>query len=157
MSMTEEAIVHKHILIPTDGSSLARQGVARGLELAKTHGAKVTAMTATEAPGGQFAFAADLWTLDDDELAAYEQSQADIAEGILGEVKTMASGLGLQVETVHIPNCRASVAIVDAARACGCDVIVMASHGRSGMSRVLLGNQAAEVVAAAPMPVVIIR
>jgi len=47
--------MYTHVLIPTDGSELAQAGVIHGLSLAKEHGAKVTAMTATEAPGGQFA------------------------------------------------------------------------------------------------------
>lgn len=149
--------MYKHVLIPTDGSNLAQVGVIRGLELAKKHGAKITAMTATEAPGGQFAFAADLWTLDEGEFAAYEASQADIAESILAGVRAMALELGLQAETIHIPSRRASGAIIHAAQTCDCDVIVMASHGRSGMRQVLLGSQAAEVVATATIPVVIVR
>lgn len=149
--------MYKHVLVPTDGSDLAQVGVLRGLELAKEHGAKVTAMMATEAPGGQFAFAADLWTLDENEQAAYEASQADIAAGILARVKAKALEMGVEVEMVHVSDRRASVAITDTAHTCDCDVIVMASHGRSGMTQMLFGSQAAEVVATAPIPVIIVR
>lgn len=52
--------MYTHVLIPTDGSELSQAGVIHGLSLAKEHGARVTAMTATEVPGGQFAYSSDL-------------------------------------------------------------------------------------------------
>jgi nucleotide-binding universal stress UspA family protein len=149
--------MYTHILIPTDGSELAQAGVIHGLALAKQHGARVTAMTATEAPGGQFAYSSDLWTLGEAEMAAYERDRHHDAEAILTPVKASAEQLGLEIETVHVPDHRAAPAILDTAHKCGCDVIVMASHGRTGMSRVMLGSHTAEVLASADIPVVVFR
>jgi len=149
--------VYTHFLLPTDGSELARAGVAHGLSLAKRHGARVTAIMATEAPGGQFAYSSDLWTPDEAEMAAYEREQSEKAEAILATVKASAEQLGLEIETLHVPDRRAAPAIIDIAAKCGCDVIVMASHGRTGMSRVMLGSQTAEVLAIADVPVIVFR
>jgi nucleotide-binding universal stress UspA family protein len=149
--------MYRHILLPTDGSDLAQTGIAHGLALAKQHGARVTVLTATEAPGGQFAYSSDLWTPGEAEMAAYEQDQSRAAQAILASVKAIAGQLGLDAETIHVADRRAAPAILDTARTCGCDAIVMASHGRSGMSRVVLGSQTAEVLANATMPVVVVR
>lgn len=149
--------MYTHILVPTDGSELAQGGVTHGLALAKQHGARITAVTVTEAPGGQFAYSCDLWTPDEAEMAAYEEAQGRAAQAILAPVRTIAGQLGLEVETVHVPDRRAAPAILDTARACGCDAIVMASHGRTGISRAMLGSQTAEVLTNATMPVIVIR
>lgn len=149
--------MYRHILIPTDGSELAQQGVAHGLALARMHGARVTAVTVTEMPDGQFAFSAGPWERDESELAAYEQEQVAAAEAILSPIRDQASRLGLKVETVHVPDRLVAAAILETAHDCGCDVIVMASHGRTGFSKALLGSQAAEVLARATTPVVLVR
>jgi nucleotide-binding universal stress UspA family protein len=149
--------MYTHVLIPTDGSELAQAGVIHGLSLAKEHGAKVTAMTATEAPGGQSAYSSDLWTPGEVEMAAYERDQHRDAEAILAPVKASAEQLGLEIEAIHVPDRRAARAILDTAHKCGCDVIVMASHGRTGMSRVMLGSHTAEVLACAEIPVIVYR
>lgn len=149
--------MYTHVLIPTDGSELAQAGVIHGLSLAKEHGARVTAVTATEAPGGQFAYSCDLWTPGEAEMAAYERDQHRDAEAILAPVKASAERLGLEIETVHVPDRRAAPAILDTAHKCGCDVIVMASHGRTGMSRVMLGSHTAEVLTRTDIPVIVFR
>ena len=149
--------MYTHVLIPTDGSGLAQAGVAHGLALAKRHGARVTAVTATEAPGGQFAYSSALWTPDEAAMATYERERRHEADAILAPVRESAEQLSLEIETVHVPDCRAAQAILDTARRCGCDVIVMASHGRTGMSRVMLGSQTAEVLASAEVPVIVFR
>jgi len=149
--------MYTHVLIPIDGSELAQAGAAHGLSLAREHGARVTAMTATEAPGGQFAYSSELWTPGEAEMAAYEREQRRDAEAILAPVRASAAQLGIEIETVHVPDRRAAPAILDTARKCGCDVIVMASHGRTGMSRVMLGSHTAEVLARADIPVIVFR
>ncbi|MBN9244637.1 MAG: universal stress protein [Mesorhizobium sp.] len=149
--------MYTHFLLPTDGSELAQAGVKHGLSLARQYGARVTAVMATEAPGGQFAYSSDLWTPGKAEMAEYERDQHREAEAILAPVKANAEQLGLEIETVHVPDRRAAPAILDTAHKCGCDVIVMASHGRTGMSRVMLGSHTAEVLARADIPVIVFR
>jgi len=149
--------VYEHILLPTDGSDIAETGVAHGLELARKHGSKVTVVTVTEPFGGQFAFASDLWSPGEEETAAFDAAQARIAARILSPVRERAEALGLRVETLHVPWRRVAGALVDAAGERGCSLIVMSSHGRSGMNRIMLGSQTTEVLATSGVPVLVVR
>ena len=149
--------MYEHILIPTDGSAVAQVGVRHGLALAKKHGSKATVVTVTEPLGGQFAFASDLWAPSESEIAAYDEAQRQIAGRILGAVKQEADAMGVPVETMHIPWRLAARALVELADQKGCSLIVMASHGRTGLDRVMLGSQTAEVLATAKVPVLVAR
>lgn len=149
--------MYEHILLPTDGSDIAQAGVVHGLALACKHGSKVTVVTVTEPLGGQFAFASDLWSASEEETAAFDEAQARIAERILSPVREKAEAFGLEVETLHVPWRRVAGALVDAAGDRGCSLIVMSSHGRSGMNRIMLGSQTAEVLATAGVPVLVVR
>lgn len=149
--------MYKHILLSSDGSELAQLGVDHGLELAKLHGSKVTAVTVTEPLGGQFAFADDLWAPGESEIAAYDDAQRRIAARILVPIKATAREMGIEIETVHIPWRLVAGALLQVAGERGCDLIVMSSHGRTGMDRVMLGSQAAEVMNRARVPVIVVR
>lgn len=67
-------------------------------------------------------------------LKDYEASQTEFAEGILSAIKARAAKMGLKVNTAHVPNSYPASAIVDTAQKLGCNLIVMASHGRRGSS-----------------------
>ena len=149
--------MYDHILIPTDGSSLSQKGVRHGLELAKKHGSRATVVTVTEPLGGQFAFASDLWAPSESEIAAYDDAQHKIAARILDAARKEAQAMGVAVETVHIPWRLAARALVELADEKQCSLIVMASHGRTGLDRVMLGSQTAEVLATAKIPVLVVR
>lgn len=144
--------MYKHILIATDGSELAGRAVATALALAKQLKAKVTAVTATEPwtamVTGEAAFAFP--------VEEYEKSAAENATRILGEVSAAASKQGVACETVRVDDFPAE-GIIDTAKAKGCDLIVMASHGRRGLARVLLGSQALQVLTLSSVPVLICR
>jgi nucleotide-binding universal stress UspA family protein len=149
--------MYDHILISSDGSALAQLGVEHGLALAKLHGSKVTAVTVTEPLGGQFAFASDLWTPSEAEVAAYDAAQRRIAERILAPIQNEAEEIGIAIETVHVPWRLVAGALLQVADEVGCDVIVMSSHGRTGMDRVAMGSQTAEVINRAKVPVIVVR
>jgi nucleotide-binding universal stress UspA family protein len=145
--------MYTHILIATDGSELAAKAVASGIELAKRLGAKLTAVTASEPwttmmvagdPGATFP------TME------YEKAARENALRILDAVSSMAKAAGVACETVHVMTYPAD-AIVDTATSKGCDLIVMASHGRRGIARVLLGSQAVNVLTHSKIPVLICR
>jgi nucleotide-binding universal stress UspA family protein len=144
--------MYKHLLIATDGSELAGKAVATGLQLAKALGAEVTAVTVTEAwatmvPGeGAFVFPVE----------EYEQAAAQNAKRILADVAAQAQKVGVACDTVHVTEFPAE-GIVLTAKDKGCDLIVMASHGRRGISRVLLGSQAVRVLTHSTVPVLICR
>ena len=144
--------MYKHLLIATDGSVLAGKAVATGLQLAKALGAKVTAVTVTEAwaaigpSEGAFVFPVE----------EYERAAAQNATRILADVAAQAQKVGMACETVHVTEFPAE-GIILTAKDKGCDLIVMASHGRRGLSRLLLGSQAVRVLTHATIPVLICR
>jgi len=150
--------MYKHILIPTDGSELAQKGVEHGLSMAKSLGGKVVIIVVTEPfPISAGGAAAAGWLPGPVEVEQYQSSQKAFAEEILGSVKAAADKIGVASETLHIPDSRPAEAILETAKARGCSLIVMASHGRRGITRLLLGSQTAEVLAHSPVPVLVVR
>jgi nucleotide-binding universal stress UspA family protein len=145
--------MYKHILIATDGSELAAKAVAHGLALAKATGAKATAVTVTEpwtavAPG-EVAIAFP--------INEYEAAASAGAREVLSGAEAIAKKQGVTVETVHIKDRFPAQGILEAAKDKGCDLIVMASHGRRGLAKLLLGSQAVEVLTRSTVPVLICR
>lgn len=149
--------MYKHILISTDGSDVARKGVDHGLSLAKSLGATVTIITVTE-PFPYSASAAGMgWAPGPDDVALYQEGQKEYADKLLAKVKQAADKLGVGASVLHVPDARPAEAIVEAARSEDCSLIVMASHGRRGLGRLLLGSQTSEVLTYSPVPVLVIR
>jgi nucleotide-binding universal stress UspA family protein len=82
---------------------------------------------------------------------------AENAGKVLASAKAIAEKDGVACRTLHIKDQHPSEGIIQAAKDQGCDLIVMASHGRRGLSRLILGSQAYEVVTHSAVPVLIIR
>jgi nucleotide-binding universal stress UspA family protein len=145
--------MYKHILIATDGSELAGRAVARGLQLAKQLSAKATAVTVTE-PWTEGAYG----PIPTPSLVnVYDKAAAENAARILASVSEVAKDLGVACVTLHVKDQYAAEGIVATAKDRGCDLIVMASHGRGGLARVLLGSEAMKVLTSSPVPVLICR
>ena len=143
----------KHLLIATDGSDLAERAASQGLELAKILKAKVTAVTVSEPWSAMVIGDAPLGFPPAD----YEKGVVEIATSVLARIAEMAKSAGVDCATVHIKDRFPDEGIVAAARENGCDLIVMASHGRRGLARLLLGSVASRVLAHSPVPVLICR
>lgn len=145
--------MYKHILIATDGSDLAAKAVEQGLALAKALNAKTTAVFVTESwvtkVSGEMAFGFP--------VNEYEKSCTDNAKTILGSFGELASKAGVTSDTKHVRDQFPADGIINAAKSVECDLIVMASHGRRGLSRLLLGSQANQVVTHSSVPVLIVR
>lgn len=139
--------MYKHILMSTDGSELALKGIQHGLALAKQCGSKVTVLTVTQPYPLQSAATTDSW-------AHAQKTHADEA---LVAVWDAAKAADVEVAARQITDNSPAEAIVEAAKSQDCDLIVMASHGRRGVSRLLLGSQTAEVVSHSPVPVLVVR
>lgn len=140
--------MYKHILIPTDGSELAEHGVAHGLALAKSLGAKVTAIFVVEPfseVSGRFLEA----------VASYAELRKEQAASALERVANAAKQAGVSCETIQMENGQPHQAIVAAARDKGCDLIAMSSHGRSGLSALLIGSVTNKVLTLAKTPVLV--
>lgn len=146
--------MYKHILISTDGSDVAQKGVEQGLALAKGIGARVTLITVSES-FPIYATAGAGWVTT--EMANYDEIQKEHAERILANAKEAAGKSGVTAETLYVPNASPAEAIIETAKDRGCDLIAMASHGRRGIGRLLLGSQTSEVLSHAPVPVLVVR
>lgn len=140
--------MHKHILIATDGSALAQKGVATGIELARRFGAKVTAVTVSE-PATHL--------VPDAGFIEVPEAEEDAARAVLDAVADAAGEVDVPCETVYVRNQYPAEAILKTAEAKGCDMIVMASHGRRAIGRMLLGGEAVRVITQAHVPVLVCK
>ncbi|SDG69826.1 universal stress protein [Pelagibacterium luteolum] len=144
--------MYSHILIATDGSDLSRKGLDHGLKLAKQLGARVTIITVTDMWAASVLAEAGPATIAD-----YEASQQVMVKEVLEEAARFATESGVAYETRHIPNRYPADAIVETAQKAACDLIVMASHGRRGFRKMLLGSQTNEVLTTSTMPVLVVK
>jgi nucleotide-binding universal stress UspA family protein len=133
--------MYKNILIPTDGSDLAAKAVEQGALFAKEIGAKITAVTVTE-PFHLLSVAPGQLEYTPTEYKKHAEAHA---EKVLGTVSAAAKLAGVDCETLHVEREHVYEAIIDVAAARRCDLIVMASHGRRGVSAVVLGSETVKV------------
>src|ERR1700730_18309186 len=143
----------KNILVPTDGSDLAAKAVEQGVLFAKEIGAKITAMTVTE-PFHLLSVAPSQLEYTPIEYKKHAEAHA---EKVLGTVSAAAKLAGIACETLHIEHEHVYQAIIDAASARECDLVVMASHGRRGVSAVVLGSETVKVLTHSKIPVLVYR
>jgi nucleotide-binding universal stress UspA family protein len=148
--------MYQHILLSTDGSELAQRGIDHGLGLAKSLGSKVTIITVTE-PFPTRAKSAEGWVFGSDDVKRYDTGEKELAGRILSSARAGAAEMGIEANVLHIPQRLAADAIVETAERIAADLIVMASHGRRGISRLLLGSQTMEVLAHSSVPVLVVR
>ena len=144
--------MYKHILIATDGSELAGKAVTVGLELAKCLNARVTAVNVTE-PWSATVTGEPVLMFP---MIDYDKFAAESARHILSTVSAASEKAEVACETLHVSGYPAE-SIVETAQTKGCDLVVMASHGRRGLSKLLLGSQTTKVLALATMPVLVCR
>jgi nucleotide-binding universal stress UspA family protein len=145
--------LYKNILIPTDGSALAARAVEQCVLLAKEIGAKITSVSVTE-PFHMLAVTPS--QLEYTALEYKKHADADATKA-LDAVSAAAKRAGVVCETAHIEHPHVYQAIIDAAASKGCDLIAMASHGRHGVSAVLLGSETVKVLTHSKIPVLVYR
>jgi nucleotide-binding universal stress UspA family protein len=143
----------KHILIATDGSGLANKAVTTGLNLAKSLEAKVTFIAVTEPRTHLVPDDAQVSSAADE----YETLLTTAVRTVLANASAEASKLNISCATVHVANHFPAEGILKEAKTRECDLIVMASHGRRGLGRLLLGGETLRVVTNSTMPVLVCR
>lgn len=149
--------MYKHILVATDGSELANKGLEHAVALAKELNAKVTIVTVTDLfPTYGIVVAPGLSTTPEI-FEEYRESMGDQAKTIVQQAISAARDSGVTADGLHIENQSPAVGIVEAAEAQAADLIVIASHGRRGMNKLLLGSQAAEVLSLSKVPVLVVK
>jgi nucleotide-binding universal stress UspA family protein len=149
----KEGMMYTNILVPTDGSELAEKAVQHGITLAKRIGAKTTALTVL--PPFHI-FTTDAQMIEDTP-AQYQARLQKHAVKILAAVSHSAQAAGVACEMVQVEHEHPYQAIIDTGGSKGCDLIVMASHGRHGISTIVLGSETLKVLTHSKIPVLVYR
>jgi nucleotide-binding universal stress UspA family protein len=150
--------MYAKILLSTDGSDVAKNGVEHGLALAKALNAEVTVITVSEPlPVDYGSGHASGWIPSPEEVHRFDEAWQERASKVLDEVRAKTEQIGISAELSHIPNAHPATAIIETAKSRGCDLIVMASHGRRGLRKLFLGSQTSEVLADGSVPVLVVR
>jgi len=148
--------MYKRILIATDGSELSEKGLLKGLELAQDLDADVGIVTVSE-PWAVGMYDAMGWSVGYMNSPEYKADREEAAQKILQPALARAQAQGLRATGTHVLDRYAADGIIDTAEEQKADLIVMTSHGRRGVTRVLLGSQTTEVLARSAVPVLVIR
>lgn len=134
------------ILIPTDGSALSAQSANAGISFARTNGAEVVALHVSQPFASTIGFdgMAAAYAITDED---YDKVTADQAKVYLQHVIDRANTAGVKITSHAVSNFNVADGIVQAAKDTHCDMIFIGSHGRSGLSRLLLGSVTSKVLA----------
>lgn len=146
---------YQRILVATDGSPLSEKAVAHAIDLAATMNAELFVLKVLPCYP-QYYFEGSI-TLPAAEIDRIEKHWADEGEAIVATAKTAAEARGVKVSTILTRAAAVADAIIEIAKARGADVIVMASHGRKGVERLLLGSETQQVLVRASIPVLVLR
>ncbi|MDP2418946.1 MAG: universal stress protein [Hydrogenophaga sp.] len=147
--------MYKRILVATDGSKLSEQAVEHAINLADLTGAEVVALKVvpqypqTYFEGGVALAAA--------EVERVEKQWNDEAMEAVNAVKSAGQLRQVKVKAITVKSDLIAEAIIDAAKHHHCDLIVMASHGRRGIKRLLLGSETQQVLTHSHTPVLVLR
>jgi len=149
--------MYSRIVVGIDGSELANKALRHALKLAKESEARVFVVTATE-PSVLIAPGAEMMAVNTGEIIAeLEAAKTKSAAATLAEAEELAKATGQTIEKIHVPSSLAADAIISTAEAQGASLIVMGSHGRRGLGRLLLGSQASEVLSRSTVPVLVVK
>jgi nucleotide-binding universal stress UspA family protein len=146
----------KHILLPTDGSKLADRGIIQGIKLAKSLGAKLTLLSVVP-EFRVIAHESFAMPMSMQAKQRYEKEAKILAEKKLATVSAHIAKAGLQSTSVVVSSDLPYQQIIEVARKRKCDVVVMASHGRRGLTGLLLGSETVKVLTHSKIPVLVVR
>jgi nucleotide-binding universal stress UspA family protein len=145
--------MYKNILVPTDGTEFAEKAVRYAVDLAKTVGATLTGVTVTP-PFTVVAVEGIMISQTPDD---FEQWAKKTAAERMQPIRKASEAAGIPCKLVHVETFQAYEGIIQAAQEQGCDLIVMASHGRRGVSALVLGSETQKVLTHSTIPVLVVR
>jgi nucleotide-binding universal stress UspA family protein len=145
----------RNILVPTDGSKLSQKAVKEAIQLAKEANAKVTALHVYPqfrgSPYGTYGPAENVL-----EEAHENQARAD-ADKLFAAIRKLTDAAGITLDSVLARNDDVWKQVIATAKKKKCDLICMASHGRRGLSGILLGSETHKVLTHSELPVLVLR
>jgi nucleotide-binding universal stress UspA family protein len=148
-------MTYHHLLVPSDGTPLSLRALDQALALAKALGSQVTLLHVQPALPVPMVGMGDM--LDPATLESLSQTAEKESARILQEGQAAGLAAGVDIRTEVVKQDLPYRAIVEAAKRHGCDLIVMASHGRKGLSGLLIGSETQRVLLHASIPVLVVR
>jgi len=145
----------KHVLLPTDGSKLSARAVDQGLEFARKIKARVTVIHVV--PEFKILVDEGITVLNPALKKRFEDEGRGRAQKMLDGIAAKAKGKGVRCATVSVASDLPYQEIIAAARRLRCDLIMMASHGRRGLTGLLLGSETSKVLTHTKIPVLVLR
>jgi nucleotide-binding universal stress UspA family protein len=149
--------IYRHILVPTDGSAISERAAKTAARLARGFGARITAVHVMEPFSERAARAIQAFAPGKMTHGEYRRVAEKRGNAALKKVAAQAKAAEVPCEQVLVTGNEPWEGIVDAARDSACDLIVMASHSRVGLERLLLGSVATEVLTHSKTPVLVCR
>ncbi|MFZ5568294.1 MAG: universal stress protein [Pseudomonadota bacterium] len=147
--------MYKRILVATDGSTLSKKAVSSAIALAQLNGAELVALKVVPRyPQSYFEGGLALPLSDINKI---EKQWATHGQAVVDAVAKAAKAKGLTAKAVIVKSDLVSDAIIGTAKKNKCDLIVMASHGRKGIKRLLLGSETQQVLTHSHIPVLVLR
>lgn len=147
--------MYKRIIIATDGSKRSKKAIQHGIALAKAYGASVVGFHCR--PPFPMVYYGEPVFVEIVPEKDYERETVKTALRYLGEIEAAANKAGLTYKGVHVADVSPASALVKAAKKQKCDAIVMASHGRKGIARLVLGSETNRVLVESTLPVLVTR
>ncbi len=147
--------MYQRILVATDGSNLSKKAVSSAIELAATCNAELIAMKVV--PRYPQAYFEGSIPLSAEEISRVEKQWTDSAQAQLAAVEKSAKTHSVSIKAITVKSDVVSDAIIAAAKKHKADLIVMASHGRKGIKRLLLGSETQQVLTHSHIPVLVLR
>jgi nucleotide-binding universal stress UspA family protein len=147
--------MYQRILVATDGSTLSKKAVSSALALAATCGAELIALKVV--PRYPQAYFEGSIPLSAEEISRVEKQWTESAQAQLAAIEKTAKAKTVSIKTLTVKSDVVSDAIIAAAKKHKADLIVMASHGRKGIKRLLLGSETQQVLTHSHIPVLVLR
>lgn len=147
--------MYQRILVATDGSNLSKRAVSSAISLAALCGAELVALKVI--PRYPQSYFEGGLALQAAEISRVEKQWADDAQAIVDAVQKAALTKGVKTKAVTVKSDLISDAVIAATKKYKCDLIVMASHGRRGIKRLLLGSETQQVLTHSHVPVLVLR
>ena len=147
--------MYQRILVPTDGSALSKKAVNSAIEQAAATGAELVALYVV--PRYPMSYFEGGISVSDSEVARTEKQWAEKGQAVVDEAQRAAKASGVKAKGVLARSNLVAESVISAAKKHKCDLIIMASHGRKGIKRVLLGSETQHVLTHSNLPVLVLR
>lgn len=147
--------MYQKLLVATDGSDLSRTAVLSAIDLAAALGAELVALYVV--PRYPVSYFEGGITISVQDIARTEKQWSDKGQAVVDAVQQEAQARGVRVKPVVVQSDLVAESIMSAAQKHACDLVVMASHGRKGIQRVLLGSETQHVLTHSTVPVLVLR